>query len=459
MKRILIGFWAMILLMLISCDMQTEQSQKPPSPGENPSQPNQETSDITQQFKTGNVIFIHPDGSGASMWGAMRLLKVGPDGETNWDKMDHMGLYRSHQVNSTNSSSHAGATVHAFGVKVPYNTYGIHPDRPIKSLSGKDYSIMVEAQKAGMAVAIVNSGHICEPGTGVFVANSAQRKNTDTISEQIINSGVDIILSGGEELLLPEGVTGYFGVSGKRKDGKNLIEQAKKNGYTIVYNRKELKALHVTTKKVFGIFAASHTFNDIPEEALAKQGLPMFNSEAPTIAEMTKKALDILTFQRKQFLLVVEEEASDNFSNANNAIGALTALDRADDAIGEAMNFIKSNPNTLLITAADSDAGGMQVFNVRDPEAFNKPLSRTQENGAPNDGLEGTGSLPFVAKPDKSGQELRFGICWASDSDLAGAIIAKTHGLNAELLPNNVDNTDIYRLMYITLFGIELPNK
>lgn len=453
--------WTFIIMtiVLFSCNMQTEQSRKPPSPGEKPPNPNQKTTGITQQYKTGNVIFIHPDGSGASMWGAMRLLKVGPDSETNWDKMDHMGLYRSHQANSTNSSSHAGATVHAFGVKVPYDTYGIHPNRPIKSLSGKDYSIMVEAQKAGMAVAIVNSGHICEPGTGVFVANSAQRKNTDTISEQIINSGVDIILSGGEELLLPEGETGYFGVAGKRKDGKNLIEVAKKNGYTIVYNRKELLALPVTTKKVLGIFAASHIFNDMPEEVLAQKGLPLFNPDAPTIAEMTKKALDILTFRRKQFLLVVEEEATDNFSNSNNATGALTSLERADDAIGVAMNYIKSNPKTLLITAADSDAGGMQVFNVRNPYEFDKPLPFTQSNGAPNDGPDGTGSLPFVAKPDQSGNELRFGICWASDEDLAGAIIAKSHGLNAELLPKNVDNTDIYKIMYATLFGIHLSDK
>lgn len=448
-----------LTIVFFSCDMQQEQSQKPPSPGEKPPDPNMKASGINRQYKTGNVIFIHPDGSGANMWGAMRLLKVGPDGKTNWDKMDYMGLYRSHQANSTNSSSHAGATAHAYGVKVPYDTYGIHPGRPVRSLSGKDHSIMAEAQKARIAVAIVNSGHICEPGTGVFVANSASRRNTDTISEQIINSGADIILSGGEEFLLPEGETGHFGVPGKRKDGKNLIEAAKNKGYKIVYNRKELLALPVTTKKVLGIFSAGNTFNDMPEEVLAQRGLPMFNPEAPTIAEMTKKVLDIFTFRRKQFLMVVEEEATDNFSNCNNAIGALTALERADDAVGVAMDYIKSHPGTLLITAADSDAGGMQVFNVRDTLAFNKPLPAKQDNGAPNDGIRGTHSLPFVAKPDKSGKELRFGICWASDDDLAGAVIAKTHGLNAELLPNNVDNTDIYRIMYATLFGVELPEE
>lgn len=72
------------------------------------------------------------------------------------------------------------------------------------------------------------------------------------------------------------------------------------------------------------------------------------------------------------------------------------------------------------------------------------------------DGIGGTATLPFVAKPDKEGVELRYGIVWASSEDLAGGIIAKAHGLNAEYLPNNVDNTEIYKLMYRTLFGIIL---
>jgi len=34
-----------------------------------------------------------------------------------------------------------------------------------------------------------------------------------------------------------------------------------------------------------------------------------------------------------------------------------------------------------------------------------------------------------------------------------GGVVAKAHGLNSAMLPNNVDNTDIYRLIYATLFG------
>lgn len=405
--------------------------------------------------ETGSVIFIHPDGSGASMWGVMRLIKVGPDGNTNWDDMDHLGLYRSHQLNSTNSTSHAGATVHAFGVKVPVDTYGIHPDRPFKSLSGKYSSIMTEAHQAGMATALVNSGHICEPGTGVFVANSARRSNTDTISEQIIHSGTDIILSGGEVLLLPEGIMGRHGKEGLRKDGRNLIEEAMQLGYMVVYTKRELMDLPPVTEKVLGVFAASHTFNDQSEEDLAEKGLPTYNPEAPTLAEMTRMALTFLESKGKQFLLVVEEEGSDNFANDNNSSGVIDALIRADEAIGISMGYVAKNPNTLLITAADSDAGGMQANSLR-PEEETVPLPATANNGAPMDGVGGTGTLPFIAKPDKSGVELPFSVVWASHEDMAGAVIAKSHGLNAEYLPNNVDNTEIYKLMYRTLFGKEL---
>ncbi len=423
-----------ILLVNVSCSKQT----------------------ITTQQMTGSVIFIHPDGSGLGMWGALRLFQVGPDGMLNWDKMEHMGIYRGHLSNSANSSSNGGGTVHAFGVKVDYDAYGNNPDKPFKSLSGNDYSIMTEAKMRGKSVAIINSGHICEPGTGVYLANSISRALEDTIASQIIHSGADIIFAGGEVMLLPEGEIGFHREMGIRKDNRNLLKEAVELGYKVILTREELLSLPTSTEKVLGIFSARHTFNDPDEETLNELGLPLYNHIAPTLAEMTDVALKILKSKDKDFFIVIEEEGSDNFSNHNNASGALEALRRADEAIGTAMKFVDTNPNTLLITAADSDAGAMQVVGIRKKEKFDKPLPATSKNGAPLDGINGTESLPFVSKPDKFGNNLHFAIAWASDSDVMGAIVAKTYGLNSELLPQNVDNTDIYRIIYKTLFGIEL---
>lgn len=66
---------------------------------------------------TGNVIFIHVDGTSLANWNALRVLYYGPDGETNWDKLSHIGLYQGHTKTTLTSSSEAGATTHAYGLK------------------------------------------------------------------------------------------------------------------------------------------------------------------------------------------------------------------------------------------------------------------------------------------------------------------------------------------------------
>jgi alkaline phosphatase len=76
--------------------------------------------------KKGSVIFIHPDGTGLATWHALRLLHYGPDGELNWDKLSHIGLYRGHTSDCITTSSNAGATMHAYGVKVPRASYGMY---------------------------------------------------------------------------------------------------------------------------------------------------------------------------------------------------------------------------------------------------------------------------------------------------------------------------------------------
>jgi alkaline phosphatase len=407
--------------------------------------------------RRGNVIFVHPDGAGVAQWTAARLLMTGPDGVIAWDRLPHVGVYRGHLQNSLGSSSHGAATAHAYGRKVPYDSYGMFGDQPLESLSGKPFSLLIEAREAGMATALLNSGHLAEPGTGVFAASAPARADVESITSQLVESGVDYLLAGGEVLLLPQDERGHFGYRGLRTDGRNLIDRARELGYAVVYSRAELFALPDTTPKVLGIFAPGHTFHDQPEESLRAMDLPLYLPSAPSVGEMTTKVLRMLHATGRQFMLVVEEEGSDNFANANNAAGTLEALARADGALSAAMAFLEDDPETLLLTAADSDAGGLEVWPVRGAAASDRPLPSTTDNGAPLDGSGGTGTKPFEAKPDAAGERLRFGIAWAGGADMLGGIVARAAGLNAELLPATVDNTDIYRLMYATLFEHWLP--
>lgn len=276
---------------------------------------------------------------------------------------------------------------------------------------------------------------------------------------------------------------------------------------------------------VLGLFAYQDTFNDRNEEDLiargkvtadpanhvaplsdSRPGTPGFRSKAsrillwgdvagqpghnpPTFKEMVEVALTILDRAAKQqkdpakrrFFMVAEQEANDNFGNNDNAIGMLHALHDTDEAIGVARDYLKTNPRTLILTAADSDAGGLQVIApyrdavVSDAGEINTTsysfgFNANPAAGSPSlpnipDGLEGRGqnapapggTRMFRAEPDMLGRTMEFGISWAGTGDYAGAILSRADGLNAGLLNSmfsaRFDNIGVYRMLYATLFG------
>ncbi|MGA1129599.1 MAG: hypothetical protein ACO3XN_06000 [Chthoniobacterales bacterium] len=208
--------------------------------------------------------------------------------------------------------------------------------------------------------------------------------------------------------------------------------------------------------KVLGIFAAQHTFNDEPEEELAKKGLPPYDPDAPTISEMTAAALRF--FGNRQFLLVVEEEGTDNFGNCNNAVGLVEALRRGNEGLGTALGYIEKHPDTLLVTFGDSEAGDPDVIGLRGGKYEKEMLEKGKDsNGAPLDGAErsaeGGVAKPFTSKPDRDGKTHDFVVTWGSRNDTSGAILVRAAGLNAEKVTGSFDNTALYPLFYETLFG------
>lgn len=398
-----------------------------------------------------NVIFIHPDGAGVANWQAARFYWAGPDAEINWDRIPHIAVYRGHMADSLSATSNGGATSHAYGIKVPslaFGTDGKSASRPTAA-NGEQGSLMHEAMRRGVRTGLVNSGSIIEPGTACFVASTAHRDDYEQITAQVVESGVDVILSGGEEWFLPSSKEGRHVKTGKRTDGRDLIEEAKKNGYTVVFNRTELETLPPETKKLLGIFAEQDTFNDMEGDKLKASGLPTYSPLAPTLQEMTSAALRVLA--PGPFFLVVEEEGSDNFANFNNAPGVLDALKRADDAFGTALDFVEKNPETLLITTADSSAGSMDVLGFPPkPDLLAKAASGKDANGAPY-GLTSEGQ-PFLSKPDRSGVAHPFVITWGTSSDASGGILVRAAGKNADEVRGSFDNTKIYSLMRKVLF-------
>ncbi len=442
---------------------------------------------------TGNhVIFVHPDGTSPSHYGIARFVQEGPDGRLNWDNMENAGVYLGHMEDQLGATSNGGAVTHATGAKVYAESFGLEADgSEITPLSGNvGKTIVQEAVEANKVTALVQSGAIYEPGTAAFVAQVGEtvdeegnrtppRGRTGDISKLVIESGVDFILGGGEVTLLPEGTDGFHGSAeeldelGSRlqRPDENLIELAKNNGYTVVYTEEELNDLLDSAKypeppqKVLGVFAPIHTFNDRPEEVLQERGLPLYLETAPTIAEMlavTQQLMEKHPNFDNGSIAIVEEEGTDNFGNNNNASGTLEGMIRGDAAIGEALNFLDKYSNTLVLTAADSDAGGLEVRDPRDPVEPVGTINQnptTEARPTPLDGVDGAETLPFTAAPDENGDVFNFGVGWVGTPDFPGSIVSKASGLNADKLPSTVDNTGMYELMYETLFDTELESR
>lgn len=415
-----------------------------------------------QPTPTGNgAIFFHPDGTSAGHWDAVRLLNHGPDGSLNWDALSEVAPYRGHLADQLTGTSNAGAVTHATGTRAYSGSFGLDEEgSEYTSADGTTNTLMETAVTAGLGTALVQSGSLIEPGSAAFVAEAASRNDLEEIALEVVESGVDVMLGAGEEWLLPEGTEGRFG-AGARTDGRNLIRELENSGYRVVYTRDELLNLPADAGRVFGVFNVEDTFYDRPEEELRAEGLPNYLESAPTVGEMIDFALSRISDNENGFLLVAEEEGTDNFCNNGNASGCLEALGRADAAFGTIATFIEQNPDTFMVTTSDSNAGGMQIVDATDEEG--EPFERvpaTAESGAPLDGINGTNTAPFTAAPDAQGNRYPFAVAWSSYADdLGSGVIARAHGLNAAELvpPSGIANTDIYRVLYRTLFG-DLPD-
>lgn len=475
-------------------------------------------------LQTGSAIFLHPDGTGLNHWNAGRMYWYGPDGTLNWDRLPAMTVYRGHMADRLTGTSHGGATVHAFGYKVLNNSFGMDQGRVINALSGFQGSILREAAAAGMPVGLVNDGDLAEPGTAVFTSEVENRGESEEIVRQIIDGrpGFEgearpvVMLAGGEGFFLPQDtpmcgqtvtldcylhVDQVSGAGPSREDGRNLLREFAELGYEIVRTRAEFEELWERIQadpdfvpRVLGLFARDDIFNDRPEEFLIDLGLvdqsmagskegrivlwgslpgtPGYNPPRP--AEMGAMALELLQRHSEAagmpFFLVAEVESADNLPNNANAIGMLNAVKRSDDLIGVVQDFIADHPDTLVLTAADSDGGAPQVFGPpRTDDAGNVTVSggnptridEARDFGFPLDGIEGQGTAPFVAEPNAFGERLEFSIGWPGTNDVAGAIVSRADGINAQLLrtefSTQFDSADVYRMLYATLFGELLP--
>jgi len=204
---------------------------------------------------------------------------------------------------------------------------------------------VLEIVKArGVATGLVTTSGITDATPGAFAAHVAHRSDETSVADQQLKLGVDVLMGGRKQFFLPE-------ISaGKRKDDRNLLNEAEAAGYTVVGDAEELKA--ATGPKILGLFSMGNMAYEIDRR----------NTQEPSLAEMTAKTLEALSRNPKGFFAMIEGGRIDHAAHRNDAAGVIHDTLAFDAAVGVALDFARKNPDTLLIVTADHETGGMALI-------------------------------------------------------------------------------------------------
>ena len=278
-----------------------------------------------------NIILMIGDGMGLTQINATRIRAVGPDGFLHIDRMPVAGFIRTHAADNLITGSASGATAYATGVKTNNGMISVTPT------GERLYTVLEGARDRDKSTGLIATSTITHATPACFAAHVKSRSNERKIAKHLIENKVNVILGGGKYFFVPD-------PADTQNDYPNLIERGTNMGYTFIETREEL--MNVDTDHLLGLFHMGPLSTFDPE---------------PSIAEMTQKAIDILSKDTAGFFLMVEGSQIDWGSHSNEPAYTIRQMLLFDQAIEVAMNFALTDQNTLVIITADHETGGMTI--------------------------------------------------------------------------------------------------
>ena len=85
------------------------------------------------------------------------------------------------------------------------------------------------------------------------------------------------------------------------------------------------------------------------------------DSEQPSLSEMTTKAIDLLSRNKKGFFLMVEGSKVDYGAHSMDPVEVITELLEFDRAVKVALDFARKDGNTTVVIASDHGNGSLQI--------------------------------------------------------------------------------------------------
>ncbi|MGL9724601.1 alkaline phosphatase [Sodalis sp. (in: enterobacteria)] len=326
-----------------------------------------------------NVILLIGDGMGDSEITAARNYAYGAGKMfPGIDALPITGQYTHYSLDKTShkpsyvTDSAASATAWSTGVKTYNGALGV-------DVRGQDRTTILEmAKAAGKATGNVSTAELEDATPAALVAHVSSRKcygpektselcsaqalennGRGSIAEQLLAARADVTLGGGGKTFAEQAKAGQW-------QGKSLREQALARGYRLVDDAESLNAVTVANQQqpLLGLFAEGNMpvrwqgpkavyHGNVDGQPVTCVDNPSRSASVPTLAMMTRKAIDLLKVNPQGFFLQVEGASIDKQDHAANPCGQFGETVDLDEAVQQALAFARADGNTLVVVTAD----------------------------------------------------------------------------------------------------------
>ncbi len=272
-----------------------------------------------------NIILMIGDGMGYNTV-SLRILEA--NGTSNFERFTHIGSIKTYNSDGGITDSAAGGTAFAIGEKTKDGVVGMDANLQPKT------NLMEVAQKNKQATGIVVTCALTHATPASFSAHQPKRKMAEEIANDIINSNIDLLVGGGIK---------HFT---KRKDGRNLFDEAKTKGYNVFTDTTSY--FSATPQKAMVLVADEHL------KAADKE-------RGNFLPRATMKTIELLRDNTKGSFMMAQGSQIDWAAHGNDANQIKAEMADFDKTIGAVLDFAQKDGNTLVIVLADHDTGGLTL--------------------------------------------------------------------------------------------------
>jgi len=288
---------------------------------------------LPRDLKVNNVILLIGDGMGLAQIVAARIKTHGAFGRLVMERMPVTGLVNTCSADALITDSGAAGTALAAGIKTDNGMIGMSPDQKLRP------TILEACKKRGMATGLVATSTITHATPASFASHVLGRSDEPAIAVQMLGNRVNVLLGGGRQFFVPKSTPGSM-----RTDNRDLVKEARKTGYAVARNEAEMDKS--SGEYLLGLF---------------QLGALEADSQEPSLAEMTRKAIETLNRNEKHFFLMVEGSQIDWACHDNDLDATIGQVVRFDEAVKTALDFAARDSHTIVIVTADHETGGLGI--------------------------------------------------------------------------------------------------